>query len=100
MNLRGHVVTVVDLGQLMGLDAGRPIGRILVLDRGRSELGLAVNDVMGTADLEIKARAPANAPPFVTSVGQDEKGAVTLVDSEALDSYVGSIFNRSFEKAI
>lgn len=48
MNLRGRVVTVVDLECLLrgGTPAESP-GKVLLLDRGRRDLGLLVTEVEG-----------------------------------------------------
>jgi chemotaxis signal transduction protein len=92
MNLRGRVVSVVDLAHLLGLQADLLPGKVLLLDRGRTELGLAVSDVLGIAPLEAKARPPEGSPPFVSAVAQDDRGTVTLLDADALDVQVTSLF--------
>jgi len=95
MNLRGRVVSVVDLATLLGQASGRPPGKVVLLDRGRTELGLAVGEVTGIAPLEAKLRAPEGAPRFVTSVAQDGDGTVTLLDALALDAEVTALFPSS-----
>jgi purine-binding chemotaxis protein CheW len=92
MNLRGRVVSVVDLATLLGLAPGSHPGKILLLDRGRTELGVAVTDVLGIAPLEPQGRAPEGSPGFVTAVARDDHGAVTLLDADALDTQVNSLF--------
>ncbi len=92
INLRGRVVSVVDLAALLGLTSSTAHGKVLLLDRGRTELGVAVADVLGIAALEVKGRAPEGSPAFVTGVAQDDRGAVTLLDAEGLDAQVGSLF--------
>lgn len=45
INLRGRVVTVVDLGTAMGLlDRPRPPGRVVVVDQRGARIGLSVDD--------------------------------------------------------
>jgi len=95
MNLRGRVVSVVDLAPLLGLTTSRPYGKVLLLDRGHSELGLAVGDVVGIAPLEAKARPPEGSPAFVSAVAQDASGTVTLLDADALDAQVASLFPQA-----
>lgn len=92
MNLRGRVVGVVDLASLLGQPAGRAPGKVLLLDRGRTELGLAVGEVTGIAPLEPALRAPEGAPRFVTAVARDPLGTVTLLDAAALDAEVATLF--------
>src|ERR1700684_2070882 len=53
INLRGRVVTVVELQALLGLSA--PAGsteRIVLLDRGRRDLGLLVSEVESIEPIE------------------------------------------------
>lgn len=92
MNLRGRVVSVVDLGMLLGHPSGKAHGKVLLIDRGRTELGLAVGEVTGIAPLEARLRAPEGAPRFVTAVAQDAQGTVTLLDAQALDAEVSALF--------
>lgn len=92
MNLRGRVVSVVDLAALLGLESASPHGKVLLLNRGRTELGMAVTDVVGIAPLEVKGRAPDGSPGFVSGVAQDDRGAVTLLDADGLDAQVGLLF--------
>ena len=92
MNLRGRVVGVVDLAALLGQPPGRSPGKVLLIDRGRTDLGLAVGEVTGIAPLEPVMRAPEGAPRFVTAVARDEQGTVTLLDAAALDAEVAALF--------
>lgn len=92
MNLRGRVVSVVDLAMLLGQPGGKPPGKVLLIDRGRTELGLAVGEVTGIAPLEARLRAPDGAPRFVTAVAQDGQGTVTLLDAQVLDAEVSALF--------
>jgi hypothetical protein len=65
---------------------------VLLIDRGRTDLGLAVGEVTGIAPLEPVMRAPEGAPRFVTAVARDEQGTVTLLDAAALDAEVAALF--------
>ena len=65
MNLRGRVVTVVELGALLGLASAAPApggapgaGKVVLLDRGRRDLGLLVTDVEGIESVERVTAAP------------------------------------------
>lgn len=92
MNLRGRVVTVVDLAALLGQEGGAAPGKVLLIDRGRTELGLAVGEVTGIVPLEPRLRPPEGARRFVTAIAQDQSGTVTLLDALALDAEVAALF--------
>lgn len=92
MNLRGRVVSVVDLAALLGAERSAAPGKVLLIDRGRTELGLAVGEVTGIVPLEPRLRAPEGAPRFVTGIAQDREGTVTLLDALALDAEVAALF--------
>ena len=106
MNLRGRVVTVVDLGMLFGVapspgpgQAGltalansAPTGKIVLLDRGRRDLGLLVREVDGILSVEEIAPAPGEAMPSVRGVARVPAGAVTVLDAEGLDAQVAGLF--------
>jgi purine-binding chemotaxis protein CheW len=92
MNLRGRVVTVVDLAALLGQERTGPPGKVLLIDRGRTELGLAVGEVTGIVPLEARLCPPDGAKRFVTAIAQDDTGTVTLLDALALDAEVAALF--------
>jgi purine-binding chemotaxis protein CheW len=93
MNLRGRVVTVVELGQLLGLpDGPTPPGRVMLLDRGRRDLGLLVTDVEGIEAVERVSTAPGKAASAVRGVARVKGLAVTVLDPEGLDSAVVGLF--------
>ncbi|MET0403264.1 MAG: chemotaxis protein CheW [Cystobacter sp.] len=93
MNLRGRVVTVVELRQLLGLPEGpSPNGRVLLLERGRRDLGLLVTDVEGIEAVERVSAAPGKTVPAVRGVARLKGLAVTVLDPEGLDSAVVGLF--------
>jgi purine-binding chemotaxis protein CheW len=99
MNLRGRVVTVVELRQLLGLpDGPTPPGRVLLLDRGRRDLGLLVTDVDGIEAVERVSTAPGKAVPAVRGVARLKGLAVTVLDPEGLDSAVVGLFAAGQQK--
>ena len=65
VNLRGRVVTVVDFSLLLGLpQPAQPQGKLILLDRGRRDLGLLVTDVEGIESVEkVSAQPPASHVP-------------------------------------
>src|SRR4051794_36133455 len=69
MNLRGRVVTVVELQRLLGLsEGGSPATKVVLLDRGRRDLGLLVTDVDGIESVEKVTPAPGQAVAAVRGV--------------------------------
>ena len=93
MNLRGRVVTVVELGALLGLPDGvTPSARVVLLDRGRRDLGLLVTEVEGVDSIERVLAAPGRAIPAVRGVARVKGQAVTVLDPEGIDGAVVSLF--------
>jgi purine-binding chemotaxis protein CheW len=80
INLRGRVITVVEL---------RPL-----LDRGRRDLGLLVSDVDGIEMIERVTRAPGKQDDAVKGVARLKGLAVTVLDPEGVDGAVASSFNQ------
>jgi purine-binding chemotaxis protein CheW len=95
MNLRGRVVTVVELAQLLKGDAGKvPSTKIVLLDRGRRELGLLVTEVDGIEVIEKVGPAPPKAPPTVKGLARLGALALTVLEPDALDSAVAASFTK------
>jgi purine-binding chemotaxis protein CheW len=96
MNLRGRVVTVVEMRQLLGLPEGQsPLSRVLLLDRGRRDLGFLVTDVDGIDALErVSAAAPGKQVPAVRGVARLKGLGVTVLDPEGLDAAVVALFTH------
>ncbi|WP_224361717.1 chemotaxis protein CheW [Hyalangium versicolor] len=94
MNLRGRVVTVVEMRQLLGLPEGpSPGSRVLLLDRGRRDLGFLVTDVDGIEALDrVSTAAPGKAALAVKGVARLKGLGVTVLDPEGLDSAVVGLF--------
>ena len=93
MHLRGRVVTVVELRQLLGLpDGASPASKVVLLDRGRRDLGLLVTDVDGIEALERVSPAPGKAIPAVRGVARLKGLGVTVLDPEGLDAAVVGLF--------
>lgn len=94
MNLRGRVVTVVEMRQLLGLPEGQsPFSRVLLLDRGRRDLGFLVTDVDGIEALErVSTAAPGKQVPAVRGVARLKGLGVTVLDPEGLDAAVVALF--------
>ncbi len=93
VNLRGRVVTVVELRRLLGISEGAaPNQKIVLLDRGRRDLGLFVTEVDGIEPIERILPAPDRSLPAVRGLAQVNGGSVTVLDAEQLDIQVASLF--------
>jgi purine-binding chemotaxis protein CheW len=92
MNLRGRVVAVVDLAELMGL-VPQPLaagaGQVLILDRDKRALGLLVGQVQGVEALPPVAGPAAGAVAGLTS---GAAGAVTLLQADQLAAMAAALF--------
>ena len=98
MNLRGRVVTVIQLGGLLGL-AGPGTRdprteRVVLLDRGRRDLGLLVTDVDGIETVEKVVPAPGRDSPALRGVARLRGWAVTVLDPDGIDGLVVQTFGK------
>jgi purine-binding chemotaxis protein CheW len=94
INLRGRVVTVIDLRILLGLpEAGGPNQKIVLLDRGRRDLGLAVTEVDGIESVEKITSAPGRPEPAIRGLARLKGLAVTVLEPEGLDGAVVNLFS-------
>jgi purine-binding chemotaxis protein CheW len=106
MNLRGRVVAVVDLAELMGL-APQPLrgghGQVVILERDKRQLGLLIGGVLGVEALSpgegsggaagaSSSEPPGAAPRVVRGVAPGAAGAVTLLEPGALAESAAALF--------
>jgi purine-binding chemotaxis protein CheW len=98
MNLRGRVVTVVELKGLLGVADPSPrdprLERVILLDRGRRDLGLLVTDVDGIESVEKVAAAPGKSSSAVRGVARLRGWAVTILDPDGIDGLVVQSFGK------
>ena len=91
MNLRGRVVAVVDLAELMGL-APQPLqaggGHVVLLERGQRALGLMVGAVLGVEPLE----ADEEGGGLTRGVAAASVGAVTVLRPDAVSEAAALLF--------
>jgi purine-binding chemotaxis protein CheW len=93
MNLRGRVVTVLELGTLLALPPhGQPLAKVVLLDRGRRDLGLLVTEVEGIEPIEKMAPAPGGPARSIRGVARVGGRAVTVLDPEGVDASVEELF--------
>ena len=104
INLRGHVVPVVELRVLLAEAYGAMVepsgrllltGKIVLLDCGRRELGLLVTEVDGIENLEKVTSPPPRAPQAVKGLARLGALAITVLEPEGIDAAVARAFNRS-----
>jgi purine-binding chemotaxis protein CheW len=95
INLRGRVVTVVELAALLGLtEPASPSTKVVLLDRGRRDLGLIVTDVDGIEPIEKVSPAPGRPAAAVRGVARLKGLAVTVLDPEGVDAAVAALFSN------
>ena len=95
VNLRGRVVTVVDLALLLDLPRpAQPQRKLILLERGRRDLALSVTDVEGFETVEIVSSQPRESRAPVRGVTRVKGAAVTVLDADALDIAVTHLFDR------
>ncbi|HEX6308793.1 MAG TPA: chemotaxis protein CheW [Longimicrobiales bacterium] len=83
VGLHGRVITVFDLGAVLGLRsaASLPDHRLLLLELGARRVGAVVEDVVDIAPARIDARADA---PGVVGTGHMADTAFTALDPRSL----------------
>jgi purine-binding chemotaxis protein CheW len=96
INLRGRVVTIVELKPLLKVGGGEEGGqKIVLLDRGRRDLGLLVTEVDGIEAIEKVTAATGSKAPAVRGVARLKGLAVTVLDPDGIDSLVLSLFSKN-----
>ena len=95
MNLRGRVVLVAKLAGLLGTEAPEAPSteRVLLLDRGRRDLGLLVTAVEGIEPLDRVGPLPGPARTGCRGLGVVRGQAVTVLDVDGLDAAVQALFD-------
>jgi len=92
MNLRGRVVAVVDLAELMGLTP-QPLvagtGQVVILELHQRALGLLIGGVLGVEPLDAGV---TSGDAVVRGVAPGVGGAVTLLAPEALAAAAVGLF--------
>lgn len=95
MNLRGRVVAVVDLAELLGLEP-RALeeghGQVIILERGKRALGLLIAAVLGVEPVEAE---PGGASGVVRGVAAASLGAVTVLAPEELAAAAAALFGTA-----
>jgi purine-binding chemotaxis protein CheW len=94
MNLRGRVVAVVDLAELVGLarqSLNPKQGQVLVLERSWRGLGFLIEAVLGVEVVDPPNRTDESA--IVRGVSSLRGVAVTVLDPEALAVQSRSLFS-------
>jgi purine-binding chemotaxis protein CheW len=96
MNLRGRVVTVVELAPLIELSEATGAGqKIILLDRGRRDLGLLVTEVDGIELIEKVVPPPGPRSDAVRGLARLKGLAVTVLDPDGVDARVLALFQAA-----
>lgn len=96
MNLRGRVVTVVELRRLLSdTHSSTPHHKIVLLDRGRRDLGLLVTEVDGIESIERILPVPGQTVPRVRGSARVNGLVLTVLDAEEIDRAVAGLFVSS-----
>lgn len=61
MNLRGDILTLVDLRPVLGIPAAAPLAEVVVVREGELTVGVAVTEVMDIVDAQSIATLPSSA---------------------------------------
>jgi purine-binding chemotaxis protein CheW len=85
INLRGAIVTVVDLGRRLGESAGaRPDGSIILVEHGGRTMGLAVDEVRDVQPVDARRIEAVSGDRalggIVCGIGHFDDGVVLLLD--------------------
>jgi len=92
VNLRGRVVTVVELRGLLGLRGATAAQKIILLDRGRRDLGLLVTEVEGIETIDRIVPGPGHPTSSVRGVARLNAMPVTVLEAAGIDEAVNSLF--------
>ena len=92
VNLRGRVVTVVELRGLLGLHGGSPAQKVILLDRGRRDLGLLVTEVEGIETIDRIVPGPGHPTSSVRGIARLNAMPVTVLEAAGIDEAVNSLF--------
>jgi purine-binding chemotaxis protein CheW len=96
MNLRGRVVPIICLAELLesSAPATQSFAKVILLDRGRRDLGLLVGEVEGIETFEKVSVAPGRASAAVKGMARLGAVAITVLDPDGLDGAVAGAFPR------
>ena len=93
LNLRGRVVTVIELSDLLELPHQARSAKVVMLEFARRELGLLVTEVEGIETLDKLSPAPLRSKA-VKGVARLGARPVTVLDPDGTDAAVAAAFTR------
>ncbi len=93
INVRGNILTVVDLGALIGSPSEGPVGTSLILvEHGSRVVALAVNEVLDVHRVPLDRLQPAQEAGLrvegIQAVIEDGEQVIVLLDVDALITQV------------
>lgn len=90
VNVRGVIITVLDLGVRLGATpAARPGGSVILIEHGARVVGATVDDVLDVrrlADVELTADGRDVAPSGVRTLGRLDGEVIALLDIHGIIS--------------
>lgn len=89
VNIRGRIVTLVDVGQRLTLPSHDAGGSLVLLDVGSRTVGLMVDEVLDLISVPKEALAereelPGVGAEYIRAVGRHGEHAFALLDTDAL----------------
>jgi purine-binding chemotaxis protein CheW len=86
VGVHGRVITVVDLGVVLGLRAAAAGGdhRLLLLDVGARQVGVVVEEVAAIAQASVERRGSAEESGPVLGIAHMDEGEFTALEPERL----------------
>lgn len=87
MNVRGQVLTLVDLRPIIGLPARQPLAEVVVVRAGELVFGVAVGEIADITGANAPALLPSFADrglPFYRGTGRVDKRVFSVIDIETM----------------
>jgi len=97
MNLRGRVITVINLPELLGIDEKGKLERVIVVEIGGHTLGYLVHEVMEILRIPEEAIEPAekivlgSSVSLLAGIARLGERLILLLDFERLLSVTGAL---------
>lgn len=95
INLRGEIIPVLSLKQLLGLSESREPTRIVVLDSPHGKAGVLVDSIVGVIRVPQERLEPnpmvGRYSTYISNVAQTEYGLMEILD---IDKLINSIIDK------
>lgn len=92
VNVRGHIVTVIDLGALIGAEANGRAGSLILVEHGNRVVAFAVEEVLDVHRVPLDRLQPASDTGLrvvgAQAVIDEGEQPIVLLDAHALIQHV------------